>query len=224
MTRRLALVLLFTLAVAPRLHAQTILTPRQHEIVVRLHAAHRDLAGGTDDERRQLTRLIVEQVRFEFGPDWGTKSAGVGRPPSKDSLAHRVGATLMGCDWQNGGTREPFTPVGCADITGQLFIEVSPINHLGLVGPVDPGPPPPGTCQDTTDTLTAIASEARAFRVSIQDQLNAHVQGLAEGIATLHAEHVAQDEKVNKIVAFFKDPKTLLTIAGVLAGRFAWPK
>lgn len=221
--KRIGAVVLFTFAIATSLHAQTTLTPRQQAIVVALHAAHRDLASGTDDERRQLTRLIVEQIRFEFGPDWGTKASGPGHPPSKDSIAHRVNAQLVGCDWQNGGTREPFTPIGCADITGQLFIEVSPVNHLGGTAPGPIGPTP-GTCLDTSDTLAAIASEARAFRLSIQDQLNAHVKGLAEGIATLHADHVAQDEKVNKLVAFFKDPKTLIAIAGVLAGKFAWPK
>lgn len=115
---------------------------RAQDIVVTLYQQHKDLASGDDDQRRSLTKLMAEQIRFELGPEWGTKSAGTGRPQSKDSIARLTNGHLFGCDWQNGGTKEPFGTISCPELPGQIFIPVDPVNHLTQAPPVVALPPP----------------------------------------------------------------------------------
>jgi hypothetical protein len=118
---------------------------RGQQIVEAFYALHTDLAQGSDDDRRELTLMIAEQIRFELGAMWGTKSAGPGRPPSKDSIAFLTGDDrMLGWDWQNGVTREPWPAGEMTDITGQMFIAVAPVDRLGGTMP-PPDPPPPGT-------------------------------------------------------------------------------
>jgi hypothetical protein len=108
-------------------------------IVVTLYNKHKALAHGDDDQRRELTSKIAETVRYKLGPEWGWKKAS--GPPSKDTIAKREGDFLHGFDLFNGATREPNDRPNSMNITGQTFIEVPPINHLGSV--VEPPPPPP---------------------------------------------------------------------------------
>ena len=124
------------------------LPPRVQQIVRALHERHRALSAGTDDQRRQLARMIAEQARFELGPTWGSKRADAGRPPSKDAVAQRQpDGKLLGWDLFNGATREPHANPSSIDISGQVFIDVSPgVDHLGAVFadlPSEPPPPPP---------------------------------------------------------------------------------
>lgn len=119
------------------------LTGRHVEICRALHQRHIDLARGEDEERRKLTGMIAEQWCFEFGKDWGTKARSPTAPRSKDALAHRTGPSSMDVwDWQNGTTREPSVregqPPDYPNITDQFFLEVAPVNHLG-VAPDDGG-------------------------------------------------------------------------------------
>jgi hypothetical protein len=122
------------------------LTQRHVEICLALHERHVDLARGDDDQRRKLTGMIAEQWCFEFGTDWGTKSSSPAAPRSKDALAHRTGPSSMDVwDWQNGSTREPVLregqPPDFPGIADQVFIEVAPINHLGVSPVSQPGQP-----------------------------------------------------------------------------------
>lgn len=138
------------------------------------------LHRGDDEQRRQGTRIIAEQVRFSHGPEWGTKSADPGRPPSKDALARQVDGKLFGKDLINGTTRELNLDGEMEDITGQTFIPVMALNHLGDVSVPDPGPilPTPGT----TCHCAADLAELRL----IAKQLNTDVsmlRGVLEGIA-----------------------------------------
>jgi hypothetical protein len=89
--------------------------------------------GGTDDQRRELTRAILEQLVYEFPADgWTWKSADPGRPPSKDALSVLRSGRLCAWDWQNGGTRQRAVQPGqvAEDITGQNPIPVAGVNHL----------------------------------------------------------------------------------------------
>lgn len=140
------------------------LSERGAQIIRALYEQHVDLAEGTDDQRRTLTRMMAEQFRYELGPAYGTKAAGFGRPQSKDAIAVRDGSgQLWGWDWQDGNSRKPRVGPGspAMDITGQLFIDVSPgVDHLGTTQPqpqpVPPPPPPPPPEGDIWSAIGAI--------------------------------------------------------------------
>jgi hypothetical protein len=109
-----------------------VLSPRAIEIIQALWQQQTSLATGSDDERRMLTQIMAEQFRYEFGTRWGTKKSLPTHPASKDVIAFRGIGSLYGWDWQNGTTRRPQVQAGQEgmDISSQIFIQVSPINHL----------------------------------------------------------------------------------------------
>ena len=161
------------------------LTQRHVEICRALHQRHIDLARGDDDQRRELTGMIAEQWCFEFGRDWGTKSRSPTAPRSKDALAHRTGPTSMDVwDWQNGSTREPNLregqPPDYPNITDQFFIEVPPVNHLGVVPgepAVAPAPPPGSAGPNLVEVLQAQhrehLKELKAIRTELREATDA---------------------------------------------------
>jgi hypothetical protein len=104
-------------------------------------------SGVFEDKARVWVRGLAEQVRFETrDARWGVKNAGGGRPQSKDSLTFNADR-LWNYDLLSGvGTGHPtLVPTPAAeDITGQVFIAVDPVDHLGdAPAPPDPPPPPP---------------------------------------------------------------------------------
>ena len=112
-------------------------------VVRAVHAANLSLANGDDDQRRSLQKKIVETAVARFpGQGWGWKSAGQGRPPSKDAIANNKlqQGHLLGWDCFDGGTRQPAQ--GDSElIDGQVFIELQGIDHLNGI-PIhgdDPG-------------------------------------------------------------------------------------
>lgn len=140
---------LFTSSLA---FAQAQLPSRVDAIVQQLYQANRALAEGNDNQRRQLTRMIAEQVTCELGPTWGWKSASPDRPPSKDAIARHGGnpfaGPLDGWDLFDGNTRRPIPGGIYHDLTRpsrQHFIAVAHIDHLniGCNSPIPPPPPPP---------------------------------------------------------------------------------
>jgi hypothetical protein len=148
----------------------------------------RDLAVGNDDQRRELTRMIAEQIRFELGPGWGTKKAGPANPPSKDSITFNDPATLWNWDWQNGATREPIPPGEMTDITGQVFIEVSPINHLGGDIPDEPdGPDPDG------DVIPYDETKSIEFGLACNDVYIESGAPMDPGMISVHSSRAAWD-------------------------------
>ena len=154
-----ALVALILLISAPAV-AQTAppLPARVTTIVQQLHARNLDLAHGDDEARRALTRKIVEQIVFEFPADgYGWKSADEGRPPSKDCFARQVGNALWCWDWQDGATRAPFERFQANLITGQHFIAITGVDHLGGTAPNVP----PTTLPPMSDTQTIAELRAR---------------------------------------------------------------
>ncbi len=109
------------------------LEPRAAAVIDSMYEKFKSLAHGTDDQRRELTRKIIQQLVFEFpSRGYGWKSAGRGRPPSKDAIAIVVGGHLYGWDWQNGGSRKRQVQAGSRseNLAGQVFIPVGGVNHL----------------------------------------------------------------------------------------------
>lgn len=93
------------------------------------------LALGNDNQRRELTKIIVEQLEFE-DPSAGfvTKSASPTRPVSKDAIGIVVDGKLHCWDWQNGTTRLRSVQEGdlALEIFDQNPLPVVGVNHLGV--------------------------------------------------------------------------------------------
>lgn len=127
------------------------------------------LSQGTEDDRRVVTRRIAEQLCYELNSRWGTKRADSSRPPSKDALAFlSVDGRLLSWDWQNGETKQRQVQAGqeAEDITGQVFISVSPVNHLESAPPAIPTED-----EDNPPVLIDFEEEVRALRERMVDLL-----------------------------------------------------
>jgi hypothetical protein len=152
---------------------------RVRTIVFALYNEHTDLAKGDDDARRSLTKMIAEQIVYEFPADgWGWKSASPTRPPSKDCFARRGPGYFVCYDWQNGTTRAPRWPFITNDITGQHWIDVTGRNHLGTDSPDLPDPPDPPVDEALVKRVAAleqlVASQGAAL-VELSERLGALV-------------------------------------------------
>lgn len=164
------------------------------QICWRMYELNKDLAHGNDEQRRNLTRMIAEQCKFErlyfdFG-EIGTKSSTPTHPPSKDAIA--VG-TFLGklfiWDWQNGTSREPQIVEGshAEEVTGQHFIAVIPFNHLIVVPPVEPPIPTPIPGHD--EVIERLIHLDKRFNL-IESMLDDIRNFLDEGIAVvIRPEH-----------------------------------
>lgn len=87
-----------------------------------------------DDRCRVWTRCVSEQIRAEFGPEWGTKRASADRPPSKETIARQGAGRLDGWDLLNGAaTGRPTlsSDPSYHDIADQVFIPVAAVDRLG---------------------------------------------------------------------------------------------
>lgn len=116
-----------------------VLSVRAVEIVYAIYTKFIGLAHGSDEDRRMVTLFLAQQLRFELGPGWGTKKAGLASSQSKDAIAYTLEETdpshpMDVWDWQNGATRAPqvqvYDPPTRPNVTGQVFIQVVPTNHL----------------------------------------------------------------------------------------------
>jgi hypothetical protein len=106
------------------------------EVVNKMYEMNQNLAHGSEEQRRQLTKMIAEQLCFNLSSDWGTKSRDTTAPQSKDSIAFRINEFTMDVwDWQNGTTLKPQLIAGqpptYPSLTGHHFIQVNPIDHIG---------------------------------------------------------------------------------------------
>ena len=106
-----------------------------------------------DEVRRAVTQKIAEQCRFEFGPNWGTKRADPGRPLSTDVVCTQ--SPFVGWDWSVPGGIAQFPE--SIDLTGQVFVVVSPVDHLGVVPPVPAPTPTPVPPVDLAPVLAQLA-------------------------------------------------------------------
>ena len=210
--------------VATTVQAQPRMPERGVQIVYALYSKHQDLAKGTDDQRRAITRKMIEQFICEFPDDGYTgKSADPGRPFSKDSIARRSEGRLYSWDWQNGSTREPHVKAGqlASDITGQHVIPLGCVDHLGSTNPVpEPGPDPlPDEPGEVLDKLSALYAEFQAFKLEVRAEWVAEAARITALRASLE-EHREESRKVrNQVLAYLSNWKHLAAIAsGVIAG------
>ena len=134
-----------------------------------------------EDRCRAWTRSLAEQIVFSTNDrSWGCKNAGGGRPQSKDAIAHQVGGKLFGFDLLFGvGTGSPSlvpNPSG-EDITGQVFMPVDPVDHIG--GGSAPGTtvaPPP---DDLAARVAALEAAVKAADSQIDDARRTAAEALA---------------------------------------------
>ena len=76
-------------------------------IVVALYSRNKSLAEGSDDQRRVLTKMIVEQLTYsDTTRKWGHK-AEKGGPPSKDTIGFSYENKNIAFDLFDGNTRAP---------------------------------------------------------------------------------------------------------------------
>ena len=103
--------------------------------------------GDFEERVRQWSIDLAEQCAFTFdGQGYGMKRASNGRPISKDTLARMYMGKLL--IWDNligTGTGKPklANDPDSQDASDQVFVRVTPTNHLGETKPPDPPPPPP---------------------------------------------------------------------------------
>jgi hypothetical protein len=115
-----------------------------------------------EDQCRAWTKKLGEQLAFAIGPHWGVKSAAAGRPQSKDAIALNEGGRLIGFDTLVGvGTGHPslnVSQISGEDITGQIFIPVTPTDHL-----------PPSPDPNDVVSLEALRQKVTAQQKRVED-------------------------------------------------------
>lgn len=112
-----------------------------------------------DEVRREVTKRIAEQVRHELGPNWGWKRADPGRPLSTDVFATQF--PFVGYDWSvPSGVAQFPTAI---DLTGQVFVPVEPVNHLGLATR-----PPPDVVNPPVDLSRLEDKIDRAIEIALR--------------------------------------------------------
>ncbi len=102
-----------------------------------------------EETARQWTIRFAEQVAFELpGQGWGMKRADPNRPISKDTITRLEGERMFIWDLLigtgTGAPRATDNPQG-EEIHDQVFVPVTPTNHLGVPPPPPPPKPKPGT-------------------------------------------------------------------------------
>jgi len=138
------------------------------------------------------TREIAEQFAFSFaGEEWGQKAAAVDRPISGDVIARRYR------DGRLVGFRvvPPSAHPMQFDLTGQHFVPVGAVDHLGLgsAPPVEPGPTPPDL-QPLLDAIAALAEKVEALEGTIHGFGTSVLPVLARLEATLDARPTTASE------------------------------
>lgn len=89
-----------------------------------------------DQDCRDWCYRFAQQAHYSLGPTFGAKSTSPGGQTSKDVMAMRDSSGLNGWDVltaAGGGSPTLNIPPGWVDLTGQAFVPVQPINHLGRV-------------------------------------------------------------------------------------------
>lgn len=148
-----------------------------------------------EDTARQWSIRFAEQVAYEQGPSWGMKRADPNRPISKDTIAQSVDGHLLIWDLLTGtGTGSPRLNENpeSEDITGQVFVPVTPTNHLGTPAPAPQPTPAPSVDLSALlqkfDTLAGRVDALVMIAASLDekiDNLSARYQAHTEDFAAL---------------------------------------
>jgi hypothetical protein len=131
----------------------------QTDLLVRFAQKFAPPTGG-DDGARLWTHMAAEQFRYAFGPAWGTKAQSPAHPQSTDAIAYQGPEGFFACDtlFAAGSPDCKLNPHPEAiDITGQHFIAVEPMDHLGEE-------PPPEDLAARVDALEQQVAEFKAWR------------------------------------------------------------
>jgi hypothetical protein len=193
-----------------------------------------------EERARQWSIRFAEQVAFEQGPLWGMKRADNGRPISKDTITLYGDDALTIWDLLTGtGTGNPRLvddPHG-EEIRGQVFVKVTPVNHLGAAPPQPTTPQPPlADLVAVVAAMSNLTSDIDTLRRRVEDiaqscgRIEAQQQATAENFAGLdrasELRHVAQmavlkhlDEKEVRVTL----PDGTLRIGGRAVGQVDFP-
>ena len=150
-----------------------------------------------DDDRRKLTKMIVQTLKKKLGKQWGWKSQHANlAAPSKDAAARTLGAVpthgaeaeFVVFDTVNGTTRE-MNLGGHGEMVEQYWIEVEAIDWLDDEAdiPDTPEPPPPVVVPPVEEppvneaVLAAILTEL----VAVKEELSTSRLQVAEVRAAL---------------------------------------
>jgi hypothetical protein len=194
-------------------------------------------AEGTDiveDRVRQWSIGLAEQVAFELpNQGWGTKRADPGRPISKDGLALREdddrGGRLLIFDMVTGagtGNGRLVENPESEDITGQVFVPVTPTDHLGVapVQPPKPGPQPlppadlgpvMAKLQSIENTLEALMGQTTIFTQMADERQKQILGGQTQIVGLLDA--------LDKKEVHVTPPDGTLRIGGRAVGQVDFP-
>lgn len=131
---------------------------------------------------RQWTYGLAEQVAFSHpGEGWGTKRATAGRPISKDTITQKVGDALTSYDIVSGaGTASPTLHINATaiDTTGQVFVDVTPVDHINSASGGSTG-------ETEGSTPGGVTLEVLASRLSASEAKILQLQGTVETLATV---------------------------------------
>jgi hypothetical protein len=156
--------------------------------------------GEAHEERaRQWSIRFCEQVAFSLpDEDYGTKRADSGRPISKDTISQQRDGEMVTWDLLVGtGTGEPslnLDPHGEVT-TGQVFVPVDAVNHLGGTVPEQPPEQPPTQPPAAGCNCAGEVAKVRQDITELTDMLlmlPANLAGLVEQI---------MDEKLSELPA-----------------------
>ncbi|MCR4374164.1 MAG: hypothetical protein NUW22_04885 [Acidobacteria bacterium] len=107
-------------------------------VIAALPFPHGDGSEAYIQTLREWTRRLCEQLRYTHGPEWGHKATSPGAPPSKESIARKIGPDLHVWDMligaSSGAPRLSDQP-SHYHVNDQHFIAVDPVDHLAAVVP-----------------------------------------------------------------------------------------
>lgn len=149
---------------------------RVQDILNELARRHPTWVADDTGPRFNLNRMFAEQVVYELGPKYGLKRADPGRPISSENLAIEDGVRLYAWSWENQHNGEVEQFPEWEDITGQTFVPVDPVNHLGIDRP----PPPPVL------DLSGIVAKLSVIETRL-NTISARFEELATRLATMDA-------------------------------------
>lgn len=184
-----------------------------------------------EEQVRQWSIRLAEQVAYELpNQGWGTKRADPNRPISKDGLAWRDDEDRGGRLWifdmvtgaGTGNGRLVENPEA-EDITGQVFVPVTPTNHLGAAP--KPSAPPAQPLADLVAVVQAMSnltSKIDTLQRRVEDiavscgRIEAQAQATAENFAALDRN---SDQRHIAVLAVLKhlDEKPYPAYTGALA-------